>query len=173
MGFKYDGTTRPPFAVIPDLDQESVWDYPRPPRAEADAREVIVQAGERTVAQTRRAIRILETANAPTFYLPPDDVRMEWLRPAAGQSLCEWKGAAGYWDVVIPGMPPIARAAWSYADPSSAFASIRGHLSFYPSLLACFVGGNRVVPQPGGFYGGWVTPEIVGPVKGEAGTGWW
>jgi uncharacterized protein (DUF427 family) len=118
-------------------------------------------------------LRVLETASPPTVYLPREDVRFEWLERAPGRSVCEWKGAAVYWNVVVPGRPRLVRAAWSYQDPTPPFAAIRGFLSFYPAQLACTVGGVRVEPQPGGFYGGWLTPEIAGPVKGEPGTEWW
>lgn len=173
VAFTYDGSRRPPFAVNPQEDQESVWDYPRPPRLEPENREVVVRAGANVVARTTRAVRVLETASPPTIYIPAADVRLEWLVPAAGMSWCEWKGAASYWDVVVPGLAPLARAAWGYPDPAFAFAAIGGFLSFYPSRLACSIGGDLVSPQPGRFYGGWVTREIVGPVKGEPGTEGW
>jgi uncharacterized protein (DUF427 family) len=169
---KHDGRKRPSFATRPAPGQESVWDYPRPPRLEPDARRVEVRVGDVLVAVSSRAVRVLETASPPTFYLPPDDVRMEWLEPASGSSRCEWKGEARYWDVVVPERR-IERAAWSYPDPLPAFEPIRGFLAFYPSKLACTVGAARVVPQPGRFYGGWVTPEVVGPFKGEPGSEGW
>ena len=171
-GWRWDGRDRPPFAVAPRAGQESVWDYPRPPRIVSDQREVIVCAGDVEIARTSRALRVLETASPPTFYLPRDDVRTAHLVRAGGTSWCEWKGAATYWDVTYDGAR-LERAAWSYESPSPPFAAITGHLSFYPARLACFVDGVRVRPQPGGFYGGWVTPEIVGPYKGDPGTGGW
>jgi len=173
MAFKYDGRQRPPFAVSPGEGQESVWDYPRPPRLEPETREVVVRVGDAVVARTNRAVRVLETASPPTIYIPVEDVRVEWLEPVPGTSWCEWKGGASYWDVAVPGLAPLAQAAWGYPNPSSAFAAIRGFVSFYPSRLACSVGGVLVSPQPGRFYGGWMTPEIVGPVKGDPGTEWW
>ncbi|GAB5409287.1 MAG: hypothetical protein BalsKO_16520 [Balneolaceae bacterium] len=109
---------------------------------------------------------MLETASPPTFYLPPSDIKTEYLRKATGTSLCEWKGKAQYWDVLINDKV-LEKAGWSYPDPFEEFANIKGYLSFYPSVLECFVNGERVKPQPGGFYGGWITSEIVGPVKGE------
>ena len=171
-GWRWDGRERPPFAATPRDGEESVWDYPRPPRIALDARPVVVRAGDVELARSERALRVLETASPPTFYLPPDDVRHDLLVHASGVSFCEWKGAATYWDVVLA-EHRLERVAWSYEDPSAAFASLRGHLSFYPAHVACFVGGVRVRPQPGGFYGGWVTPEIVGPYKGEPGTAAW
>jgi uncharacterized protein (DUF427 family) len=166
------GVARPPFAVSPGPGQESVWDYPRPPLLEPDARRVEVRVGDTSIAQTSNAVRILETASPPTFYLPPADVRMDLLERAPGESRCEWKGVATYWDVVVAG-ERLEAAAWSYPDPFPEFQAIRGFLSFYPARLACFVAGERVAPQPGGFYGGWVTRQLVGPFKGEPGTDGW
>ncbi len=173
MGFHYDGGVRPPFAQTPADGQESVWDYPRPPRVAPDRREILVIAGGTTIARTSRAVRILETASPPTVYLPPGDVRMDLLTRTEGRSFCEWKGSAVYWNVLLPGAGPIERAGWSYPQPMPPFDAIRDYVSFYPGRLACFIGGVRVAPQPGGFYGGWLTPEIVGPVKGEPGTEGW
>lgn len=172
FGWTHSGRTRPPFAQMPAEGQESVWDYPRPPILVADARHVQVRLGEVVLAGTRRASRVLETASPPTFYLPPDDVRMDLLVPSAGTSWCEWKGRARYWSV-RDGDDLIRDVAWSYPDPRPAFEAIRGHLSFYPGRVACYVDDERVRPQPGGFYGGWITSEIVGPVKGDAGTSGW
>ena len=170
--WKYDGSERPPFADGPAAGQESVWDYPRPPAIRADSRRVRVLLGRHVIADTREALRVLETASAPTFYLPLADVDAAALVPARGVSLCEWKGAASYFDVSCAELH-VARAAWSYLEPKPAFAAIAGHLAFYPALLDCFVDGERVRPQPGGYYGGWLTSEIVGPVKGEPGSGGW
>lgn len=152
--------------------RESVWDYPRPPRLEPVDRRVEVLLGGVVVAESERAVRILETAGAPTVYLPPGDVRSEALRPASGSSLCEWKGAASYFDVHAGGLVA-ERGAWAYHSPNHAFAEIEGFVSFYPALLECFLGDERVEPQPGTFYGGWVTAEITGPIKGVPGSlGW-
>lgn len=171
-GWTHTGVSRPPFAVTPGPHQESVWDYPRPPVIVPDAREVVVRAGSHEIARTRRAVRVLETAGAPTFYLPPDDVRQDVMAQVGGSSRCEWKGEARYWTIVSPGEPRVA-VAWSYPDPFPEFAAIRGWFAFYPATLECLVDGVRAVPQPGGFYGGWVTPDVVGPFKGEPGTGGW
>lgn len=172
FGWRYHGQRRPPFAVAPGPGQESVWDYPRPPRLVPDDREVVVRAGTAEVARTRRAVRVLETASPPTVYIPPEDVRLDLLEPASGSSFCEWKGRARYWTVVADGRR-LERVGWSYPDPTPAFESLRDYLSFYPAHLECFVGGERVAPQPGGFYGGWLTREIVGPVKGDPGSEGW
>jgi uncharacterized protein (DUF427 family) len=169
--WRHRGQARPGFAVAPRAGQESVWDYPRPPAIVADDRLVEVRAGPTLVASSRQALRVLETASPPTFYLPRDHVAMHLLRRAAGHSHCEWKGRASYFDLV--GEHPVAAAAWSYERPFGEFAAIAGHLSFYPARLACYVDGERVRAQAGGFYGGWITDEIVGPFKGEAGTGAW
>ena len=172
FGWRYHGQERPPFAETPGPGQESVWDFPRPPRLASDAREVVVRLGGVEVARTIRAFRVLETASPPSFYLPPADVRPEYLEPAAGTSHCEWKGAARYWTIVVPGARA-DRAAWSYPEPLPAFAAIRGFLGFYPSRVECFVNGERVEPQPGRFYAGWITPDVTGPFKGEKGTEGW
>jgi uncharacterized protein (DUF427 family) len=149
-----------------------VWDYPRPPRLEEDPRRVVVRAGGIVVADTTRAVRVLETASPPTFYLPPEDVDRSLLREAEGRSVCEWKGWARYWDVDT-GEGQVRQAAWSYDDPWAGFEPVAGYLAFYAGKLDCRVDDERVRPQPGGFYGGWVTSEIVGPMKGEPGTGHW
>ncbi len=166
------GQARPAFADEPGPGQESVWDYPRPPAIVADERLVRVKFGDATIAESRRALRVLETASPPTFYIPPDDIDRAALLPAAGSSYCEWKGAATYWALAAAGEggEPVG---WSYPAPTPAFARLAGYLSFYPGRVECYVDGERVRPQPGGFYGGWITDEIVGPVKGSPGTGGW
>ena len=152
--------------------QESVWDYPRPPRVEQSDRHVVVQLGDVVLADTRRAWRVMETSHAPSWYLPPDDVAMQHLRQAPGRSLCEWKGQADYLDVAVDEIV-VPRAAWRYRNPVAAFAPIAGHIAFYPGAVECTVDGQPAVPQPGGFYGGWITPDVVGPFKGGEGTlGW-
>lgn len=166
------GDERPPFAIAPGPNQESVWDYPRPPRVALDPREVTVKLGAAVVARTRRALRVLETASPPTFYLPIADVDMQQIEPAGGSSHCEWKGEARYFSV--RGEHELLSAvAWSYSEPYPEYAALRDHLSFYPSRIECTVDGVRVQPQPGKFYGGWITPDIVGPFKGEPGSGGW
>jgi len=170
--WQWVGEGRPPFAVAPALGQESVWDYPRPPRVAADLREVIVKLGDTVVARTRRALRVLETASPPTFYLPIADVKMPLIEPATGSSHCEWKGVARYFSVRVEHDLRTA-VGWTYPDPHPEYAALRDHLSFYPGRIECTVDGVRVAPQPGTFYGGWVTPELVGPFKGEPGSGSW
>ena len=168
----YRGQTRPPFAIDPEPGQESVWDYPRPPRLEADDRRVEVKVGHIVIADSRNCFRVLETASPPAFYIPPSDVERHLLEPSSPTSVCEWKGRAVYWSVRC-GERLIIDGAWSYPEPSAGFEAVAGYLSFYPSKLDCYVAGERVKPQPGGFYGGWVTREIVGPYKGEPGTASW
>jgi uncharacterized protein (DUF427 family) len=170
--WRYIGQERPPFAALPAAGQESVWDYPRPPRLATERREILILAGTREIARSGRALRLLETASAPTFYLPRADVDAAWLEDAAGGSICEWKGAARYLSVVTPELR-CERVAWFYPEPLPGFEALQDHLGFYPSPLACFVGGVRALSQPGRFYAGWITPDVVGPFKGEADSlGW-
>jgi uncharacterized protein (DUF427 family) len=164
------GERRPYFAVGPQPGQESVWDYPRPPIVVADRRRVRVGDSEPLLADSLTAVRVLETAGPPTFYLPPDDVDRERLVPAPGSSLCEWKGRARYWALSDRPEVPIG---WDYPAPFVEFAVLTGHLSFYPARIRCLVDDEVVRPQEGGFYGGWVTDEIVGPFKGDRGTQGW
>ena len=152
--------------------QESVWDYPRPPRLEPTESVLRVELGGVVVAETSHAFRVLETSHPPSYYLPPSDCAMDAFAPAPGRSFCEWKGHAAYWTVTAGGVVA-ERAAWSYPDPTPGFAALRDHLAFYPSVFDCFVDDEAVEPQPGGFYGGWVTSRIVGPIKGPPGTEWW
>ncbi|MDH3299290.1 MAG: DUF427 domain-containing protein [Acidimicrobiia bacterium] len=164
------GRARPPFAEEPGPGQESVWDYPRPPALVTDERLVVVGDPDEPLALTRNALRVLETASPPTFYLPPGDVDVERLVVVPGSSMCEWKGQARYW--ALPDQPDEV-IAWDYPKPFPEFEQLAGYLSFYPGRIECRVDGEVVRPQPGGFYGGWITDEIVGPVKGEPGTGGW
>ncbi len=169
--WKYRGQQRPDFALVPGPGQESVWDYPRPPLLVVDTRLVEVWRDGSLVARTRTAFRILETASPPTYYLPRADVDLTQLVLVGGHSHCEWKGAASYWALAHDSRGQ--GVAWSYEDPNVEFEAIRGALSFYPAHFDCRINGEHVRPQPGGFYGGWLTDEIVGPVKGEPGTGHW
>ena len=171
-GWAHRGGERPDFAQVPQEGQESVWDYPRPPALVGDEREVVVSLGGVEIARSRRALRVLETASPPTFYLPPDDVSREFFHRASGSSFCEWKGSATYWDVDV-GRAQEERLAWSYDEPLAAANRLRGYFSFYPARADCRVDGENVRAQSGGFYGGWITDEIVGPFKGEPGTEGW
>lgn len=168
--WNYRGQARPEFAIEPGPGQESVWDYPRPPLAKPCSRPVEVRHAGIEIARTNRSYRLLETASPPTFYLPPDDVAWDQLVKTSGSSVCEWKGEAQYWALADdPGMP----VAWSYPRPRAKFSMLKDYVSFYPGRVDCFVDGARVEPQPGRFYGGWITSDVVGPFKGEAGTGHW
>jgi len=152
---------------------ESVWDYPRPPRVEPSAELVEVVLGGGVIASTRASYRVLETSHPPTYYLPREAFAESALRPAEGSSFCEWKGVASYYDLVS-GTAVAARAAWGYPDPAPGFEAIAGHLAVYPALVdRCTVDGEVVEPQPGGFYGGWITSRVTGPFKGAPGTRGW
>jgi uncharacterized protein (DUF427 family) len=163
---------RPAGAPAPGPGQESVWDYPRPPVVVDDTRLVQVKLGNTLIAQTRAARRVLETASPPAFYLPPGCINDACLLPRSGNSFCEWKGMAIYFSVCV-GEHCVEDAAWAYCEPFPPFSSIRQYLAFYPHRLECYVDGERVRAQAGGYYGGWVTGEIVGPFKGEPGTSQW
>ncbi|MEO7572721.1 MAG: DUF427 domain-containing protein [Acidimicrobiales bacterium] len=158
--------------VEPGPGQESVWDYPRPPRLERSARHLIIALAGETVAETTRAHRVLETSQPPAYYLDPADVRMERLVPNTHATFCEWKGQASYFDVVV-GDAVAKAAAWTYRHPTPGFADIRDHLGFYAQALRCSVDGEAVVGNEGTFYGGWITSHVVGPFKGGIGTAHW
>lgn len=160
-----------PDPVLPG--QTSVWSFPRPAIAQpCEARIVIEHAGI-VVADTRSSIRTVETSHPPSYYIPRDDIAPGVLRRAAGSSFCEWKGAATYWDVVI-GDIVVPRAGWSYASPTSGFARLRDHVAFYAAPFdRCRVDGEIAIPQPGGFYGGWITSAYAGPFKGGPGSQGW
>lgn len=148
-----------------------MWDYPRPPKIEADHRPVRVQMGELLVARTTQSARVLETSHPPVFYIPPVDVDLELLVGSDRRTFCEYKGEARYWDLIAD--VPTPSVAWSYPNPTRRYLAIRDWFAFYPSKVACFVDGERVESQEGGFYGGWITGEIEGPFKGAPGTlGW-
>lgn len=153
--------------------KESVWDYPRPPRVEALDRRVRVELGGKVIAESDRALRVLETSSPPAIYLPPEDVLEEHLRPAKGTTVCEWKGTASYFDA-LAGQKVRPRAAWTYPDPKPGYEGIRDHVAFYAGRVdAAYLDDERVTPQAGDFYGGWITEEIEGPFKGEQGTEGW
>lgn len=159
--------------VEPGPGQESVWDYPRPPRLEKSNQHVQVRFNGETIAESRQTYRVLETSHPPVYYIPPEDIRMALLRRSPGQSYCEWKGVASYHTLTVGDRVALS-VAWSYSRPSPAFAPIAHYLAFYPSKIdACFVDGVHVKAQPGDFYGGWITPDIVGPFKGDPGTVGW
>ena len=152
---------------------ESVWDYPRPPALEPCARRVRVELGGRVIADSRAALRILETSHPPTIYIPPSDLDVECFVAAGGRSFCEFKGVATYFDVVV-GDRREPRGAWTYPDPTSRYAALRDHIAVYPGRMdACLLDDEVVRSQEGDFYGGWIADDIVGPLKGPPGTlGW-
>ena len=150
-----------------------MWDYPRPPRLEPVRRRIRVVFGGETIADTTAAYRVLETSHPPNYYLPLSDIADGRLVRTGGSSFCEWKGTAHYYDVVAGEMTATA-AAWGYDRPTPAYAAIAGFVAFYPGRMdACLVDDEEVVAQPGGFYGGWITADLVGPFKGAAGTQGW
>ncbi len=164
---------RRPTPKRPGPGQESVWDYPRPPRVEPVDALVEIELGGVTIASTRAAYRVLETSHPPTYYLPRSSFAPGSLHAGAGSSFCEWKGVAEYLDV-HGGELVAHRAAWTYPEPTPGFTELAGYVAVYPALMdRCSVDGETVLPQPGGFYGGWVTSSVVGPFKGEPGTSGW
>lgn len=158
----------------PAPGQESVWDYPRPPALVVSHESVEVELDGEVVARTTRSWRVLETSHPPTYYLPAKAFADGVLVPTAGSSHCEWKGRAAYADLRAPSGRVAPRAAWTYPDPTPAFADLRGAWAVMPSAVdACRVDGETVVPQEGGFYGGWITSRVVGPFKGIPGSWGW
>ena len=153
--------------------QESVWSYPRPAIAQPTSSHIVIAHRGLRIADTRSPVRTLETSHPPTYYIPAADIAPGVLRRAAGSSLCEWKGAAVYWDVVI-GDVVLPRVGWSYPSPTPAFAMLRDHVAFYAAPFdLCAVDGEAVTPQPGNFYGGWITGKVTGPFKGGPGSAGW
>lgn len=165
--------------IVTGPGQESVWDYPRPPRVELSAKLVVVMFGGLEVCRTSRAHRVLETSHPPSWYLPREDWLDGSLEPAGGTSYCEWKGIATYLDVIggrgpSGGSRRAIRSAWTYPEPTAEFAELRDAVAVYPAAMdSCTIDGEPVQPQDGGFYGGWVTAEVVGPFKGAPGTQGW
>lgn len=151
---------------------ESVWDYPRPPRVEASHEHVLVQLGSVVVASTSDAVRVLETSHPPTYYLPLSAFAPGVLVPAEGSSVCEFKGVASYVSVHA-GDRVLPRVGWRYPTPLPGFEVLADRVALYATELTCTVDGERVQPQPGGFYGGWITSRVVGPFKGTPGTRGW
>lgn len=159
--------------IQPKLGRESVWDYPRPPRLEPCSKHILIISGGQILADTHRALRLLETSHPPSYYLPPEDVQLERLTKSPASSFCEFKGQAAYYALGAK------EVAWYYPAPTKGYEALRGFLAFYAARVmlqdkdGCFVDGERVVPQAGGFYGGWITNDVVGPFKSEAGTRGW
>jgi uncharacterized protein (DUF427 family) len=159
--------------IEPQPGQESVWDYPRPPRLELTSAHIEIIYHQITIADSTKAYRVLETSHPPVYYLPPEDIAKQYLTPARGQSVCEWKGVAQYYDLTVKDQTA-PKVAWYYPQPTPDFQGIANYVAFYAGPMdGCYVDGEKVVPQPGGFYGGWITSNIVGPFKGEPGTWGW
>jgi len=155
------------------MNTESSWDYPRPPRLEPTQRHLRVLFAGQVIAETRRAWRVLETRHPPVYYIPPQDVRMDLLVPSTRHTYCEYKGEASYWTAKV-GESVSPDAAWSYLNPNPPYDQLRGHLAFYAGRVdECLVDGEKVTPQAGDFYGGWITADVTGPFKGEPGTNNW
>ena len=163
-----------PQPITPKPGQESVWDYPRPPRLERSPKHLKIVFNGVTLADTDRAYRVLETSHPPVYYIPPEDIQMQYLQQTSPQrSFCEWKGVAGYYSVTV-GDKQANNVGWFYSNPTLDFAEIKDYVAFYPGMMdACYVDDELVKPQPGNFYGGWITSDIVGPFKGEAGSWGW
>jgi uncharacterized protein (DUF427 family) len=155
-----------------NLPRENVQDYPRPPRLEPVPQRILIRLDGVLIAETTQALRVVETHHPPTYYIPPVDVVAPLVR-ASGSSLCEWKGIATYFDVKGT-RRTLTKAAWSYEAPTAPFVALANHIAFYPAQMdECWVGDQRVTPQPGRFYGGWVTPNLDGRIKGAPGTNHW
>ena len=162
-----------PVADTPKPGQESVWCFPRPAVAEPTDAHVLISHRGTVLADSRATIRTLETSHPPSWYIPPDAITPGLLRPSTRRSFCEWKGEARYWHVQIAGRT-FNDVGWSYANPTPAFAILRDHVAFYAAPFdLCAVDGERVIPQPGGFYGGWITSDLAGPFKGVPGSMGW
>ncbi|PHR20549.1 MAG: hypothetical protein COA41_05150 [Sphingopyxis sp.] len=155
------------------VGQESVWNYPRPAVAEPCSSRIMIEHRGQIIADTRNSVRTLETSHPPSYYIPMSDIAAGTLRRAEGSSFCEWKGAAVYWDVVV-GDSLLSRVGWSYPSPSAEFVILRDHVAFYAAPFdRCSVDGETVIPQPGEFYGGWITSKLAGPFKGVPGSRGW
>ena len=162
-----------PSPIKPAPGQESVWEYPRPPRLENTSRHIQVIFNGVIIADTRNAKRVLETSHPPVYYIPPRDIRVDLLSPSTSRSFCEWKGEARYYSVEVNGRR-VDNVGWYYPHPTPDFAEIKDHVAFYAAPMdTCLVDGKRARPQPGNFYGGWITDDVVGPFKGEAGSMGW
>jgi len=171
--WQYTGGSRPDFAEPLVVGEESVWDFPRPPNMQDMTARVEVRLGAQIVASTRRAKRVCETAGAPTWYLPPEDVDERLVTHEGAQSVCEWKGLAQGFGVGAGDTVAVMDAGWRYVQVFPEFAALGGWYAFYPGKLECYVDGERVRPQPGGYYGGWVLDGLKGPIKGVPGSSGW
>ncbi|HYF63825.1 MAG TPA: DUF427 domain-containing protein [Herpetosiphonaceae bacterium] len=163
----------PPRRIPPLPGQESVWDYPRPPRLEPTSRRIRIIFSGTLIVDSVAAQRVLETSHPPVYYIPPADIAPGALVPAEGSSWCEWKGRAAYWSLDVGGRRA-ERVAWSYPEPAPGFGPIAGYVAFYAGPMdACLVDDEKALPQPGDFYGGWITADVAGPFKGGPGSQGW
>ena len=162
-----------PQPIAPQAGQESVWDYPRPPRLEDSDKHIQIIFNGEIIADTHRAKRVLETSHPPVYYIPPEDIQQQYLIASPETTYCEWKGQGAYYTLKV-GDRQADEVAWYYPQPTPAFTTIQNYVAFYPRPMdACYVDGEKVQPQPGNFYGGWITRDIVGPFKGEPGSWGW
>lgn len=159
--------------IVPQPGQESVWDYPRPPRVEPTPKHLQVIFNGVILADSRAAYRVLETSHPPVYYIPLEAIQQQYLLPSPRTTYCEWKGHGSYYTIAV-GDRQVSNAAWYYAQPTPEFEVLRHHVAFYAAPMdRCLVDGEVVTPQPGNFYGGWITQDIVGPFKGEPGSWGW
>ena len=162
-----------PTPISPGPSQESVWSYPRPPRVEDVSKHIEIVFNNVLIVDTHRAKRLLETSHPPNYYIPPDDIKTDALLSSSHKSFCEWKGQAHYYTLKV-GDAEVKNVAWYYPDITPAYKEMQGYVSFYPRPMdACYVDGEKVQPQPGDFYAGWITRDIVGPFKGGPGSWGW
>ena len=155
-----------------EMGQESVWDFPRPPRVELVGVDIRVEFAGGVIGESRKTLRVLETSLPPGYYLPPEDIDMKLLVSTRHRTMCEWKGETFYYDVAVLGRR-VELAAWGYPDPVASFAELKDYVSFYPARVDCFVGGEKALAQEGVFYGGWITSHVAGPFKGAPGSEQW
>lgn len=159
--------------IKPKPGEESVWDYPRPPKLEECRKHLRIVFNDEIILDTNRSFRILETSHPPTYYIPLDAFKEGVLIPISGTSFCEWKGKANYYDIRV-GEETASKCAWGYLNPNKTYPQLKNTISVYAHLMdACFVNDEKVQAQEGDFYGGWITTDIVGPFKGAPGTWGW
>lgn len=162
-----------PEPIPPQPGQESVWDYPRPAVLEDTDKQIEIVFNDIVIVKSDRVKRVIETSHPPSYYIPAEDIKLEYFSQTPHRTFCEWKGWASYYQIRVNDKQ-VNNAAWRFSQPSPNFSAIADHYSFYPSLMdACYVNGELVTPQPGNFYGGWITSDVVGPFKGEPGTMFW
>ncbi len=162
-----------PNPIKPKKGQESVWDYPRPPRLESFSKNIKIYLNEALIADTFNSYRVLETSHPPVYYIPLKNINQKFLIKSESSTFCEWKGKGSYYHLKVNDKI-VQDAAWFYTDPKKEFEAIKNHLAFYAHKMnKCLVNGEEVIPQPGNFYGGWITKDIVGPFKGIDGSWGW